>query len=415
MGEEVENLVADLELPRPAVCFADHSYPAYSAKQMREFAAAALQRLQGENEEVHRLLDSYGQARTEGEGAGEEVLTLSGRILNLEADRRAAEAEAQRLQGERDEAVADAEKSASNWRVEHDLHWQWKDRAQAAEAQVEAMRKALEPFVKAADKLEKTTSRSHDGGKTWPPLPDSEWVPEVLLGWCRTARAALAGTTAKAEESSGQASETRLTNRLRTCSGMIKMCEPIPFGSDAMLMDEAAARIEALEASERTIRIHPPEAKPSVYAEAGPSFHWREGWNFTARDDIGGVLIENTYWPEFWLLVPRREWKSIIKAVAETNPLRGDEDPEAFDAAVDRWRQIHDLQCALEASESENGRLRAELTKAAPAEARSVEAPATVSVQVGQDVVVLSPPDYDEAIVLVGRSLSDLQRPRGES
>lgn len=111
--------------------------------------------------------------------------------------------------------------------------------------------------------------------------------------------------------------------------------------------------------SEQPIHIHPPEAKPSAYAEEGPPFHWREGWRFTARDDIGGVLIDHAKWHEFWLLIPRREWKSIVKAVAEANPLRRpDEDPEMFDALVAAKARQHDLEAALAAARAEIAALK---------------------------------------------------------
>jgi hypothetical protein len=49
-----------------------------------------LSEVEGERDEAHRYLDRLEQARTEGEGEGDEVLTLKGRILNLDSERRAA-------------------------------------------------------------------------------------------------------------------------------------------------------------------------------------------------------------------------------------------------------------------------------------------------------------------------------------
>ena len=54
-------------------------------------AASGLQRLEGERDEAHRLLDRLEQARTEGDGPDEETLNLAGRILNLACDHKAAE------------------------------------------------------------------------------------------------------------------------------------------------------------------------------------------------------------------------------------------------------------------------------------------------------------------------------------
>ena len=44
--------VALPDLPRPAITYADHSYPAYSAKQMQDSARAAISALGGWNEAI---------------------------------------------------------------------------------------------------------------------------------------------------------------------------------------------------------------------------------------------------------------------------------------------------------------------------------------------------------------------------
>jgi hypothetical protein len=53
-----------------------------------ETQAAEIERLRASLDEAHLTLDRFGQARTE----GDDDLTLAGRIVNLEADRLAAEA-----------------------------------------------------------------------------------------------------------------------------------------------------------------------------------------------------------------------------------------------------------------------------------------------------------------------------------
>jgi len=45
---------------------------------------------------------------------------------------------------------------------------------------------------------------------------------------------------------------TEIVKRAQIKAGMIRMCEPIAFGSDADLLDERAAEITRLRASERS-------------------------------------------------------------------------------------------------------------------------------------------------------------------
>lgn len=65
-------------------------------------ALADLQAVRGERDEAHLYLDRCGQSRTEGgtDGNAEETLTLKGRIMNLVADRQAAEADRDEAQAE---------------------------------------------------------------------------------------------------------------------------------------------------------------------------------------------------------------------------------------------------------------------------------------------------------------------------
>lgn len=145
-------------------------------------AATTLERVERERDEALRMLDRY-DAPTHDEGEDCDPLSLADRIeamvyMKAVASDGAHAVELRATQAEREDAFQHISS--------------WKARAQAAEAQVEALRNALEPFAEAFRTL---SSRWQDHEDNW----QSALHRPLTVGQLRAANEAL---SAQAAESS---------------------------------------------------------------------------------------------------------------------------------------------------------------------------------------------------------------------